>query len=131
MVGCRKEKLFVVFNEARDYAGFFFCFVFVLKCFYMQFTSNDLDNLSTLARINIKDDEKEEMIASMQAILGYVGEINSVSGSLEKPEEVLVNIVREDVVTSAAGSNTEALLANAPATEDGYVKVAQVLHTIK
>lgn len=97
----------------------------------MQFTETDLNNLSTLARINIKDDEKEEMIASMRAILGYVGEINSVSGDLEKPEEILFNIVREDVVTGETGSNTEALLANAPAIEDSYVKVAQVLHTIK
>ncbi len=97
----------------------------------MQFTEKDLDNLSTLARINIKDDEKEEMITSMKAILGYVGEINSVQGSLEKEEEVFVNIVRDDVITSESGSNTEALLANAPATEDGYVKVVQVLHTIK
>lgn len=97
----------------------------------MQFTEKDLNNLSTLARINIKDDEKEEVIASMQAILGYVGEINSVSGSLEKADEVLVNIVREDTVINETGSNTDALLENAPATEDNYVKVAQVLHTIK
>lgn len=97
----------------------------------MQFTETDLNNLSTLARITIKDDEKEEMLHSMQAILGYVGEINSVSGSLEKADEELINIVREDVITSEAGSNTDALLANAPATEDGYVKVAQVLHNIK
>lgn len=97
----------------------------------MKFTETELDNLSTLARITIKDDEKEEMLTSMQAILGYVGEINSVQGDLEKVNEELFNIVREDVVTSETGSNTEALLANAPATEDGYVKVAQVLHTIK
>lgn len=97
----------------------------------MQFTEKDLDNLSTLARINIKDDEKEEMLNSMKAILGYVGEINSVSGDLEKSQEIIFNVVREDVTTNETGSNTEALLANAPATEDGYVKVAQVLHTIK
>lgn len=108
----------------------------------MKFTQNDLDNLSSLARITIKDDEKEEMIASMKAILGYVGEINSASAessgetsplSFENYSKTnnLVNIVREDVVTNETGSNTDALLANAPATEDGYVKVAQVLHNIK
>ena len=97
----------------------------------MEFTEKDLDNLSTLARINIKDDEKEEMIASMKAILGYVGEINSAQGDLGKPDEVLVNIVREDIATNETGSNTDVLLANAPATEDGYVKVVQVLHVIK
>lgn len=97
----------------------------------MQFTENDLNNLSILARVNIKDDEKEEMLHSMKAILGYVGEINSVSGSLEKDKDEFFNITREDIVTNETYSNTEALLANAPAIENGYVKVAQVLHNIK
>lgn len=93
----------------------------------MVFTEADLDNLSTLARITITPNEKGKMLADMQAILGYISEINEVEGSLAKEDVVMCNIIREDVVTHVAGSNTQLLLDEAPATENGYVKVMQVL----
>jgi aspartyl-tRNA(Asn)/glutamyl-tRNA(Gln) amidotransferase subunit C len=93
----------------------------------MSFTEQDLDNLSKLARIDITPEEKPKMLADMQAILGYISEINEVEGSLTRGEETVFNVVREDVVTRATGLNTEAILANAPSVQDGYVKVEQVL----
>ncbi len=93
----------------------------------MQFTEQDLDNLSRLARIDIRPEEKEKMLHDMQAILGYVSEINDVQGEVVRGEEVLYNVVREDVITRTPGSNTEALLREAPHTKDGYVEVIQVL----
>ena len=39
----------------------------------------------------------------------------------------MFNVVRDDVVSRETGSNTEALLDEAPATKDSYVKVEQVL----
>lgn len=93
----------------------------------MSFTREDLDNLSALARITVQEDEKDKMLADMQAILGYVSEINEVSGDVERVKGTHYNIVRDDVVTRESGSNTDSVLREAPATEDGYVKVAQVL----
>lgn len=92
----------------------------------MSFTREDLDNLSQLARITVKEEEKDKMLADMQAILGYVSEINEVSGDVERIKGSHYNIVREDVITREPGSHTEAILHEAPETEDGYVKVAQV-----
>jgi aspartyl/glutamyl-tRNA(Asn/Gln) amidotransferase C subunit len=93
----------------------------------MSFTEQDLDNLSKLARIDIAPEEKPKMLADMQAILGYISEINEVEGSLTRGDEAIFNIVREDIVTRVTGSNTKLILANAPSTQDGYVKVEQVL----
>lgn len=93
----------------------------------MSFTKEDLENLSLLARITIKDGEKDKMLADMQAILGYISEINEVSGDVVRVKGTHYNIVREDVVTKSTGTTTEAFLREAPAQEDGYVKVAQVL----
>ncbi len=93
----------------------------------MIFTEQDLDNLSRLARIDIKPEEKEKMLHDMQAILGYVSEINDIEGDVIRGEDVLYNVVRDDVVTREPGSNTEALLKEAPHTQDGYVEVIQVL----
>lgn len=93
----------------------------------MSFTKEDLANLSALARISVTPEEEEKMLHDMQAILGYVSEINEVSGDVERIKGNHYNIVREDVITHEPGSNTEALLEEAPETEDGHVKVAQVL----
>ena len=93
----------------------------------MQFTEQELDNLSKLARIDILPSEKEKMLIDMQAILGYISEINEVEGELVRGEEEIFNVVREDVITHTAGSNTNAILEEAPSVKDGYVKVGQVL----
>lgn len=98
----------------------------------MQITKDDLTNLSNLSRITIAAGTEDKMLADMQAILGYVSEINDVKGEVRDraftaKESGHYNIVREDVVTMETGSNTLALLNEAPGTEDGYVKVAQVL----
>jgi aspartyl-tRNA(Asn)/glutamyl-tRNA(Gln) amidotransferase subunit C len=93
----------------------------------MSITLEDLDNLSKLSRISIKEEDKEKMLADMQAILGYVSEINTVSGDVLRTKGDHYNVVREDIITHETGSNTQSILEEAPATEDGYVKVAQVL----
>lgn len=93
----------------------------------MSFTLEDLDNLSQLARVTVKEEEKEKMLHDMQAILGYVSEINEVSGDVERSKGSHYNIVRDDVITREPGTNTQAILKEAPATEEGHVKVAQVL----
>ena len=93
----------------------------------MSFTELELDNLSKLARIDILPDEKQKMLVDMLAILVYISEINSIEGELARGEEDVYNVVREDIVTRETGSNTDAILANAPKTKNGYVEVEQVL----
>jgi aspartyl-tRNA(Asn)/glutamyl-tRNA(Gln) amidotransferase subunit C len=93
----------------------------------MNLTIADLDNLSTLARINIAPNEKEKMLADMQAILGYVSEINAIQGDVAHCPDDVFNVVREDVVTNITGTKSDAILANAPAVQEGYVEVMQVL----
>ncbi len=93
----------------------------------MNFTEAQLDNLSVLARIDITKEEKPKMLEDMQAILGYISEINEVEGTLARGDESVFNVVREDVITHMPGSNTEAVLAEAPTIKNGYVKVEQVL----
>jgi aspartyl/glutamyl-tRNA(Asn/Gln) amidotransferase C subunit len=93
----------------------------------MLFTEEELDNLSKLARIDITMEEKPKMLTDMQAILSYISEINEVSGDILREGESLCNVVREDVITHVTGSNTAAILANAPKVKNGYVEVEQVL----
>ncbi len=93
----------------------------------MSFTELELDNLSLLSRVDILPSEKAKMLLDMQAILGYISEINTVEGELILGEEDIINVVREDVITRETGSNTLSILANAPKVNNGYVEVEQVL----
>lgn len=93
----------------------------------MSFTEEDLDNLSTLARISVTKEEKSKMLVDMQAILGYISEINEVEGAIKKEEEYPNNVIREDVITHDSGMYTQAILNNAPATKNNYIEVEQVL----
>ncbi len=92
----------------------------------MSITLEELDNISTLARIDITSVEKPKMLADMQAIVEYISEINSVKGSVDTIINSHHNITREDVVTHTTGDTTEVLLSEAPSIENGYVKVEQV-----
>lgn len=93
----------------------------------MSFTQQDLENLSKLARITITEEEKPKMLADIQSILGYVSEINEVTDTPLRGEEVFYNVVREDVITRLPGSHTEEILREAPLTSGEYVQVKQVL----
>ena len=43
-----------------------------------QFTTSDLEHLATLSRLSLKDDDKIKLGEQMSAIIGYIGEINSL-----------------------------------------------------
>ena len=93
----------------------------------MSFTEQDLDNLSKLARITIRAEEKPKMLTDIQSILGYVSEINEVEGETVRGQEALFNVVREDVITRDPGSHSSEILREAPEVQGDYVKVKQVL----
>ena len=102
----------------------------------MILTEQDLDTLSSLARIKISKEEKAKMLVDMQSILGYISEINEVADATNQTEikgeqkvdtHAFFNIVREDVVTRTTGAMHDAILGEAPSQKNGYVKVEQVL----
>ncbi len=87
----------------------------------------DLDKLAKLSRLSITDEEKEKLALEFDSILGYVSEIEKVSvGERVLEAGLLRNIMREDGEPHESGLYTEAILNNAPDTEDGYLKVKQV-----
>lgn len=88
----------------------------------------DIDHLSTLARIALSPEEKEEFPKQLEAILEYVGEISTVTTAEDAIPRAgeLRNVMRTDTDAYSGGTFTEAIIANAPNQEDGYVKVQQI-----
>lgn len=89
----------------------------------------EVTRLANLARIGITDDEAAALAGELDAIVGFVGRLSTVeTEGIEPTSQVtgLVDVWREDVVKPSPLTREE-LLANAPATQDGYIKVRRVL----
>lgn len=85
-------------------------------------------SLATLSRIGLKEGEDAKLGKEIESILGYVSQINDAAGGEIKPAPGLLrNVLREDTNPTPGGTYTEALLREAPHTEDGYVRVKKIL----
>lgn len=86
--------------------------------------------LAKLSRIKISDGEAQSLSHEFDSILGYVGEVKTISieEALPKPSDFPVrNIMRGDGEGHESGLYTEKLLKEAPTREGSYVKVKKIL----
>ncbi len=94
----------------------------------------DVKKLANLARIDMSDEEMEEIAKDFDAILAYVGQVKEVSRiknveleSKNYDDYFLHNVMRDDVVTNKRGENRDKIIAEMPDTQDEYLKVKQIL----
>lgn len=81
-----------------------------------------------LARISVSDDEAESLRGELNAILGFVEQLNEVDISGVEPMTSVLPMAmkkRADVVTE--GGRVEDILANAPTRADNYFLVPKVV----
>ncbi|RUU01278.1 Asp-tRNA(Asn)/Glu-tRNA(Gln) amidotransferase subunit GatC [Mesorhizobium sp. USDA-HM6] len=81
-----------------------------------------------LARIAASEEDAERMTGELNAILGFVEQLNEVDVSGVEPMTSVTPMEmkkREDVVTD--GSKAAAIVANAPATEENFFLVPKVV----
>lgn len=89
-------------------------------------------SLAQLARIDLSPTEAEKLSGEFEAILGYVGEVNNVSGvenqgDFDIEKFPIRNVLREDTHPHEGGLYTEKLLEQAPARDREYIKVKKIL----
>lgn len=89
----------------------------------------DIENLATLARIELTAHEAEQFAQDISSILGYVSEITELTGNDAPKKKVgaLYNVFREDSDPHEAGKYTNDLLALVPERQGQYVKVKKIL----
>ncbi len=81
-----------------------------------------------LARIAVSDAEAEALLADLNAILGFVEQLNEVDVVGVEPMTAVVPMTmkqRDDVVTE--GDNADKVVANAPAAEGTLFQVPKVV----
>ena len=94
--------------------------------------SNEIKKLADLARIDMSEEEMKEIAKDFESILAYVGQVQEVSGEIidhdKKPEDYFIrNVTREDVALNGNKERTDKILANAPDTQDGFIKVRKIM----
>jgi aspartyl-tRNA(Asn)/glutamyl-tRNA(Gln) amidotransferase subunit C len=94
----------------------------------MAITREDVDHVAYLARLGLDEEERERLRAELDQILGYMQVLQQLDTSAIPPTAQVIplhNVMRLDVV--APSLSVAETLANAPAREDDYFRVAPVL----
>ena len=86
----------------------------------------DVENLAALARLELAEKEKKELLSDMDSILGYIKQIEGVKIKEVKPEYNLKNIWREDGPEQREFSK-ELILEQFPDSQDRFLKVKKIL----
>ena len=84
--------------------------------------------IAHLARIAVADDEVEHLRGEINSILSFVEQLSEVNVEGVEPMTSVTPMVmkkRADVVTD--GNNADAVLRNAPASENNYFLVPKVV----
>lgn len=93
-----------------------------------RITLAEVEHVARLARLDLPPEEKERLRGQLDAILGYVEQLRRVDTAGVAPTAhvlPLVNVMREDEVRPSYPA--EAMLANAPAADDGQFRVPRIL----
>lgn len=91
-------------------------------------TPDEVRRIAALANIGLSDTEVTQMTVELDAIVGFVQQLQSVDTTdVAATDQVtgLVDVMRPDEVKSEL--SRKQLLANAPAQQDGFFKVKRVL----
>lgn len=92
-------------------------------------TVEEVRKLATLARIEMPGAELEKFTKEFDAILAYVGQLESlkVPDGIDRKKPALYNVMREDGEPHETGKYTEALAEQFPAREGDALSVKQVI----
>jgi len=94
----------------------------------MKLTREEVQRVALLARLRLTAAEESRLAEQLDKILQYMEKLNQLDTTEVKPFTHAVDVVnawREDSVTNQP--DTEALLANASATQGGFFKVPKII----
>lgn len=94
----------------------------------MSVDKDTVKRVARLARIAVSDEEAEALKGDLNAILGFVEQLNEVDVADTEPMTSVVSVEmkkRVDVVTDE--DEAERVLANAPRREDSFFVVPRVV----
>jgi aspartyl-tRNA(Asn)/glutamyl-tRNA(Gln) amidotransferase subunit C len=94
----------------------------------MSVSSEKVRHIAKLARIAMSEDELERLVPELNAIIGWVEQLDEVDTDGVEPLTAVIEQklrLRDDVVND--GNVRDAVLANAPAAQHGFFAVPKVI----
>ena len=94
----------------------------------MKLSTQDVEYVAKLARLEVSDGEKEKFTAQLNDILIYIDQLNELDTTGVEPMThaiAVTNAFREDKMMDSLG--TEGALANAPDTRGDFFRVPKVI----
>jgi aspartyl-tRNA(Asn)/glutamyl-tRNA(Gln) amidotransferase subunit C len=95
-------------------------------------TSEEVKHVAMLARLGLTDEEVESLRVQLSDVLDHIARLDKVNTShIEPTAQILTqtNTSRPDEVVPSL--QAEAVLLNAPRSEDGFIRVPAVLDDTK
>lgn len=94
----------------------------------MKITREQVEHVANLARLNLTEEEKEQMTSDMEAIIEFANRINELNIEDINPTAHVIpinNVFREDVINPSFPR--EELLSNAPNQQNGCFSVPRIV----
>ncbi|MBN1291679.1 MAG: Asp-tRNA(Asn)/Glu-tRNA(Gln) amidotransferase subunit GatC [Candidatus Latescibacteria bacterium] len=94
----------------------------------MSVTRKDVDNVAALARLSFTDKEKEELIGTLNNILGYFDKLSELNTENVEPLTHILpvqNVMRDDEIKPSLDQETA--LKNAPKHARGHFVIPKVI----
>lgn len=101
----------------------------VLECVYMALSKEEVKHIAKLGRLSLTDAEIEQYGSDLNGILTYIETLNELDTEGVEPmvgAVELKNVMRADECQPTAAEERAAMLANAPDSEETFVKVPQM-----
>lgn len=93
----------------------------------VKISREHVDHVAELAHLGLSEAEREQLRGQLSTILDYVAKLNELNTSSVAPSAQVIplaDVLRPDV--PRASLPRALVLANAPAEEDGYIRVPPV-----
>lgn len=94
----------------------------------MAVTKKDVDSVAQLARLTFTDDEKDDLVGTLNNILGYFDKLSELDTDNVEPLTHILpvrNVMREDEMKPSCGQETA--LENAPKHRRGHFVIPKVI----
>lgn len=94
----------------------------------MPVSLKDVDHIAQLARLGLSDDERSSLRDDLEAILGYIGKLETLDTSGVEATAHVIQLqtpLRDDVVRNP--EDASAMLGNAPERDRTYLRVPKII----
>lgn len=94
----------------------------------MKITRKEVEHVAHLARLEIKEEDKEQFTEQLSAILTYVEKLNELDTKEVEPTSHVLpieNVFKEDVAGESI--STDRALENSPEKEQNHFKVPKIV----